>query len=354
MMNIKKKMIALISMCLLIVVAVFVTKDAFKEHLVFMEDGTPVCFADSYWQMNAVVSEAGNVYVRGALWSDDTTYGIPNVKEYKAQFRSLNFEKTDRFVQIYNAGDANTVILSNNGGIIITDINEAFVFCELENYRLPTFLCADAAHAKLDGSKVYLLNDEGSFGYIDLSFPEDRIQILEGIQSFCITDQDHSIWILNDKNELWVFVDGDLSDPPVLCSTEVMDFDASSTTSYSRSEARYQIGIAKLDGTVSYYDDWGLPSADSMGAFTPLPIDCVLNITVYSHGVIVLDQEGNARAFGHDLLSDRIYNGEVIIKNACEVSAGSLSINFVTNDGHHIYAGSLPSSEFVELEELIQ
>lgn len=354
MMNIKKKIIALISTCLLITVALFGTKCAFEEHLVFMEDATPVCFADSYWQMNAIISESGNVYVRGALLSDDTTYGIPNVNEYKAQFQSLNFEKTDRFVQIYSTGDARTVMLSNNGGVIITDNNEVFVFCELENYRLPTFLCEDATHATLDGTKVYLLNDKGSFGYIDLSLPDDRIQVLEGIKSFCITDQDHSVWILNDKHELWVFMGGDLSAPPVMCNTEVMDFDAASTTSYSSSEAHYRIGIVKLDGTVSVYDDWGLPSSNSTGTFTLLSVDHAPDITVYSHGVVVLDQEGNARAFGYDLLSDRIYNGEVIIQNVCAVSAGALSINFVTKDGHHVYAGSLPSSAFVELEELIQ
>lgn len=350
----KKKGIVLISTCLLIIVVVLGTKYLFEEHLVFMEKGTPVRFADSYWHMNAVVSESGNVYVRGALLPDDATYGIPNVKEYQAQFQSLNFEKTDRFVQIYNAGDARAVMLSNNGGAIITDNNEVFVFCELDNYRLPTFLCTDATHAELDGTKVYLLNDKGNFGYIELSSPDSRNTVLEGIKSFCITDQDHSIWVLNEEHELWVYLCGDLTSDPILCYSDVLGFDAVSTISFSKPNPRYQIGIVALNGTAYYYDAWELPSADSTGSFTPLPIDCVRDITVYSHGVVVLDQEDNARAFGDGLLSDRIYNGEVIIENVCAVSAGALSINFVTNDGHHVFAGSLPSSKFVGLEDLVQ
>ena len=334
------------------VLVVFGMKYLNTEHLVYMDEETPVCFADSYWYMNAVVSESGNVYIRGILQADDYSYGIPNVKEFNAQFQSLNFEKTERFVQIYDVGDARTVTLSSNGGVIITDTNDVYVFSESEKYRLPTFLCTDAVSAMLESNKVLLLNDKGEFGYIELSAPDNRITVLVGIESFGITDQDHSIWVLNNKHELWVYLGGDLTSSPVLCHSDVLAFDVVSTKSFGEPNPHYQIAIIGSNGTAYYYDAWGLPSVHSTDVFIPLPVDSPADVAVYCHGVITLDKNGIARVFGDDLLSDRKFKGDVIAENVRQISAGSLGINFVTYDGQHIYAGSLPSSKLVELGDI--
>lgn len=353
----KKRIFAMLSVLLLVCALLFfawwLLRDSNTKRLVFLEEGSPICYADTYWDMTAVVSKSGNVYIRGPLMYEEYTFGIPNVAEYNDQYHSLNVWKTDRFAQIYNGSDAVSVTLSMNGGVIVTQKQEVYVFCELEDYRLPTRLCDNAVSAILAGNRVYLLTPKGELEYIDLNGYSDRIRIQESVQSFCITSQDQSIWVLNDNHTLFIYPGGDLTVSPVLCHTETLSFDADCTIDRRKPEPQYRIGILTLDGAVFYYDGWGFPAVEA-DAFEQIPIEQALDVELYRHGIIVLDQEHNAKVYGRELYEMDEFNGKIVACNVRTVNAGALGICFVTNDNRHLYAGSLPSSDSVELDELVE
>ena len=177
------------------------------DDLIFMEEDEAVKFADVYGDIDAVVAENGNCYIRGKNMKSSYMYGVENTKQYLNLYNTLDFSKANQFTQIYSGGDAKSIRLSNNGGVIITEESKVVLFTDIEGFKTPALFCDNAQSALLVKDRVYILSPEGIFGYRQVKTPDTFVPVAQGIRQFEIGSQNNSFWLLSDTNTLSVYTD---------------------------------------------------------------------------------------------------------------------------------------------------
>lgn len=351
----KNKRLIILSICLMCVIslAVGIYIHFFGTYnLVFLEDSQSIIFSDSWTKVTAVVSEAGNVFVRGEWVDEPSPFGVEDIRQYRNQYNLLDFSKADRFVEIYNGNDAISVELSDLGGVIITKQNQAVLFVHTGKYRLPSFFCEDVLKAKLYGTRVYILSTDGCFGYRDISSPSSWTLICENVKDFSIPDGDHTVWLLSTENELVVYKEDDGYDSALVCLKDVACFDVlCAETPDVYPSAKYSLGIVLTNGTPLYYNGKGIPTEESKFEEYPVKAHDVL---AYSNGIIILDQNGIATIYGKEDLIDVFYQGELLAENVIDFSSSIFSVNLITKDQGMLCIGSLPSSRWIEFRDVIE
>ncbi len=198
----------LLVLCLLSLLTVTLCSCIYPTNeLVFMEEGKAVKAADVYDDIDAIVAENGNCYIRGKNMRSSYMYGVENTEQYLNLYRTLDVEKSNKFTQIYSGGDAEAIRLSDNGGVIVTKESEVFLFADIEGYKTPTLFCEEAQSAQLVKDRVYILTPDGRIGYREVKTPDVFVTVAEHIRKFEVGGDSDSFWLLTDSNVLSVYTD---------------------------------------------------------------------------------------------------------------------------------------------------
>lgn len=130
---------------------------------------------------SAVVTADGNCYFRGIATLTEN-YGINDIEAYEDRASgSLFGDGLDRFVQIYDGGDAVRIRLSASGGVIVTENNEIYVFANGQGrYETPAYFAKGYTDGYLyDKRTVYLLSENGDLCCSDIISSPEEITVIE-------------------------------------------------------------------------------------------------------------------------------------------------------------------------------
>lgn len=336
--------------CIVLVLLSSLCVNYLENRLIILSDETAIASSSSYWNMTAVIAQDGNCYIRGDMVSSTSPYGIDDVKQYNKRYQSLNINKANDFVQIYDKADAISVNLSDNGGTIITSDHDLYIFTGNENYKTPQFFCKGIVYAKLVEDRVYVLSSGRVFGYYNIADPELFFAIKTDVVAAKVTDMDQSIWLLMQNKQLLVGTKAVQNDW-LCCAVDVDAFDVLTVESLPRNtHAQYSVGYVS-NGQVFYYNGHGIPQSDLDGHWKLIAEDAT-DVTAYSEGIIWLNAEKQVFIYGRDYLSDDFFNGEILGRGVVDVSAGLFNITIAMENKPPVYVGTLPSSETVYINEI--
>lgn len=348
----KRGMIILLIVLISLLMAFMLVRCALStDDLVFMDEGTPIKSADVYGNIDAVVTEKGNCYIRGKSVSTDYLYGVKNTHQYKNIYRALDFDKSLKFVEIYAGGDAEDIFLSKNGGVIITNKSDVYLFADIKGYEIPKKFCNNARYAQLDKERVYILTTDGQFGYCDIKKPNNFILLQQEVKQFEVRRGGQCVWLLSDSGELTVYSD-------LECKTKVLQIDAVSQFDVWNGdpepdvENNWHYFTYVSEGSCYYYSGRGLSNSESLAHV--ILSEGAVRAAVYSGGVMVLNDKNEVQIFGSGLQHNDICNGEVIAKNAIDICGDVFKIVIVTTDGTLIAGGTLPDSSSISVADLVE
>ena len=309
--------------------------------------------SDDYWV--GAVSNKGNCYIRGANLIDPFYYGVYDIKGF-------NDTHGEKFVQIYDKGDAETITLSGGGGCITTSGGDVYLFLngtlggdppEFENdellYRTPELLCTGyryAEHSLSDGlGIVYLITDDNDLGYVTVEDPDDFHFICDDINKFQnLRGQGYLVGLTNDHRLLFFDSNNQYS-----IETELFD----NIIDFTIRGINKRSSIALLDENHSVYFGYDhyltsyLSSTDKLDESRLYHKigENISAVTVYNYkGVAMLDNDGNVSIYGPELKhyyyeDDRVYNGEVVLKDVSLILGDHRHLFIVRSNGDFEYFG---------------
>lgn len=301
----------------------------------------------------AIVTEEGDCYIRGYV-SEDLPYGVSDISAYQMRYNNI-FDPfaPDRFVRIYNQHDAKNIILSGEGGCIITKQNALLVFSNnFAEYTYPTYFCNNIIYAKLVADRVYVLNTDHSFGYYEIASPDQFVQLRAGVKKFISSNADSSLWLLTENGVLEMYEDinnleekshsiDDISCFDMIC------FDYSPRLPHNG----YSLAYMTNGGKIFCYRGYGFPIEEKKNEVKEIRATGE-SVAAYSEGIIVLNQ-GSALIFGKDIYRDYAFDGVVLADDVIDISADMSTLNVTTTD-QFLSFGSLPSSTTYYISEYIE
>lgn len=186
-----------------------------KNGLLIMSEDERIVDLDCIGHLSAIVSDRGNCYICGEVLHGNRYYGLSD--ESRSKYNRLY----NTYVAIYDGGDAVSVELSADGGCIITDKQEVYLFLN-DNYssdiqqfdnndgsfQTPKLFCSGYIDAKLaNDGRIYLLKENGDFGYVTVSEADEFHNLSHNIMKFQFTqllkENDIILYLLNKDNELF-------------------------------------------------------------------------------------------------------------------------------------------------------
>lgn len=289
------------------------------------------------------VTDSGNVYFLGTDVYNERRNGIDN----PSAFNLNNTFYGEQFVCIYDKGNAKKVNYSTYGGTILTRDNEIYLFLneEGENYQTVEFLCSGYVDAQLyKEHMIYVLSDNGEFGYITVDYPDIFHPIASNIENFKIRSSklDTIALVLSSDNNLYIFDLLDGFDSKSKHFENVIDFDfidSSYTQSvFSLVNSNYEAYVCVGDFKCSY-DGISNEGLKAVGT----GIDSVIS---YGQGVAMLDTDDNLLIYGSDLSSfdykdfDYVYKGETVLRDIQTICGSTKCLCVVTTEGEFTRYGS--------------
>lgn len=288
-----------------------------------------------HWNMIGIVSTKGNCYVKGPV-SNINNYGLEEVP-------SSSFQR-DNFMCIYNKGDAVSISLSRYGGIIINEMNGVYIFVNCsQKYSSPTLLCNGYVQAYFwDKDHIYLLSQNGDFGYVTLDDPTNFNRIGNNVSKFIVDVKNASaqqtLFALTKNNRLYIlsadevmskssdFINGITDFDLVVPHTELCVFTLKDEQSNSYlCMGNYDLSFESLSDKSKY-------------------IQCNNNTALlasYRNGAATLDSSGNVAIYGsepHYSNDDNDYfdyNGEILFTKANGIYGGIFNLIVTFEDGHY-------------------
>ena len=323
----------------------------FNTHaLITLDDPSSIVSSSAYLDMTAVVTADGNCYIRGSRVEKSHPYGVANVRQYRNQYNTLALEQADRFVQIYSGGDAIAVNLSKNGGTIITANNKLYLFSDTDSFLRPSYFCENIQDAKLVGDRVYVLTTDGVWGYYTISSQKNFVAITDRITKFKIADLDKSLWLLTKDRVLLTCENVDNPQNTIRCADNVDDFDVICVE--ARMQPHYLLGYIR-NNEAFCYDGYGFPTETDLDALKMVNANAI-SISAYLKGIIVVTPERQALVYGKDFGDDATFHGNTIAENVINISTSLLSVNLALESKEMICCGSLPSSQFISIQDIIR
>jgi len=320
--------------------------------LVFYDDSVRIiASSNSTRDITAIVTEEGNCYIRGFL-HEDSCYGVQDVTTYTKRYNNI-FDPSapDRFVQIYDQGDAKDIILSEEGGCIVTNQNKLLIFSNnCVQYTYPTYFCDNIISAKLVEDMVYILNTDHCFGYYEINSPGQFVQLRSNIQKFILPNGDTSLWLHTADGVLEMYESIDNLSEATHSIDDIFCFDVMCFYSApSLQNAGYSFAFINNKGEIFYYRGYGFPIEEKKNEVKIIQ-DKGESVATYSNGAIVLDQ-CRASLYGEDIFGDKTYEGLVLADDVIDISSGMSSLNIASEDRFQAF-GILPSSTTISIEEL--
>lgn len=290
-----------------------------------------ITFASQYSMKTAIVTEKGNVYINGE--KDDADAKVLGIKNFK-RFNNLynSFRETD-FVCIYDKGDASKVMLSSQGGAIITKENILYLFGSFETKYLTPLKFADNAKSAFPvNDRIYVLKTDGVFGYYLISNPNVFVTLFKSVVDFYVMEKSEEIIILTDSGELFVAKYNELNDFKLLINN-VGAF--SSIQFYKSATPSAVISIITKDNELLGYETFGNFSIEKALSSTPRELGENIQAAVpYNDGIAAINTNGDLVVYGKDFdLNNSYLSGENIDKNCKMITSSAESVKVVMYDG---------------------
>lgn len=348
-MSIRKLTIGIIAVIVLLSIILISLQFFVSLPLNFMNDDLTVTKASQYGDCHVLIGEDGNCYIRNGWIDKKNPWGLKNPRAY-AMFIDFTFpfsKKLDRFVRMYDGGNAETVVLSYNGGIILTKNREALLFYGTDDYQTPSLFARNILDAKLVDDRVYLVTSQGEFGYCSIEDNQQFYKILENVQSFEETEK--LFMVHTEKNELLISDDtftedqfsqriSDVAAYSFMCVNCLRDHDIVCCFVTTDGNCWYQrVGKSLLNQfrESSSYDKIA---------------ESIVQVSACSQGVLMLDSNQNARMYGRTSDGDSLtWEGDILASNACFVSGGSSSCFIILTDGTYVYYGGYISGVYNDI-----
>ncbi len=320
--------------------------------LQFLDEETKVSYAAQYGDIHALISDNGNCYIRGSYISRENPYGLANAQAYEKFIdQTFPFSKDlDKFVLLYDGQDAKKIILSYNGGVIITTKQELLLFYGTETYLTPTIFTDGIIDAKLVDDKIYAVKTTGDFGYYSVDNRDDFSVIVSNVKGF---KQAENIFLIHtNENELIVSDD--------TFTEEQLNSRFNNVVSYSiNCSDCLKVGH---DIIISYVTENGncfykrgcnteLETFQSTPSYQKIA-SSILNVSVYGEGVILLDKNNNALVYGNELVGETFFNQQLISENVSYVSGDRKTIFIIRKDGSYVYCGGYINGQFDDIEDM--
>ena len=291
------------------------------------------------------VTNNGNVYFKGGGSSAGRRNGIDSEHAFGYNLRSLVIG--DTFFCIYDKGDAVKINYNTYGGVILTQDQSIYLFLneEGENYQTVDYLCSGYVDAQLYREHmIYVLSDNGEFGFITVDYPDNFHLIASNIQKFKIrmSKLDMVAMVLTGDNELYIFNLLDGFDSKADHFKNVIDFDFIESDCdqsvfgliNSNNEAYACVGNFKCS-----YESISNEGLKKVGTG-------IKSVTSHGQGVAMLDVDDNLLVYGSDLSTfdnknfDFIYQGEIVLHDIQTISGSTECLCVVTKEGEFTRYGS--------------
>ena len=286
----------------------------------------------------AIVTKSGDVYINGSL--DDAaggSLGIANTKRYRNLYNS---GRELKFVSLYSGHNAASVWLSRDGGAVITNDKEAYVFSS-KSYSTPTKFADNIFCARPSGERVYLLTADGRFGFSSLDNPSAFTELMKSVKSFELAPESNEILIVTTDGRLCV---ADSSGSVTESAQNVAEVSIAQSSHDGMSET--VISIVGTDGVLLRYTTKNSFKAADVLSSTPDELAHGIKSAVsYCSGTVALDAQGNALAYGKDFgLDNSELNGTVVCTDCKKLSSTDQSVIIIKADGSFAQYGYLLDS----------
>ena len=333
-----------------------------KDGLLIMSEDERIVDLDCIGHLSAIVSDRGNCYVNGEGLHGNRYYGL------NEESRSKYNRFYNTYVGIYDGGNAVSIELSADGGCIITDKQEVYLFLNKNfssdtlqpdnsdvSFQTPKLFCTGYVDAKLgNDERLYLLKENGDFGYVTVSEAEDYHNLSHNIMKFQLTqlnnEDDPILYLLNKDNELFsINYKGESASTNISNMNDVVDFDCLSCFNNY-----HAFSVLKDNGDAYAY--WGLiyhPDNDSdSNATFELAGTGIDSVESYCLGTAMLDKQGDVHLFGSDSSSrtpedyQLIFSGETVFHNIESMYGSSENLFIIRKSGNLEQYGHQPDNTY--------
>lgn len=244
-------------------------------------------------------------------------------------------------IKLYDKKDAVSVDLSSTGGCIVTEQSDIYVYADYPmKHRQLDYLCSGYSKAYLAGDDVYLLADDGKFGFVNLDQPDDFIVLGSDVVDFDIEYSEGTspygvYFALNAENRLYV---SDLEKPLSSSKTYMDDVISVNAISFcmalsgDKNEKKYiEISFIDSDHHAYWYEgdlDESLSKITDKSNYT-LAGSNIQSAVAYSRGIAMLDSKGDASIYGHDFNYfglEGFLTGEVLFHDVKSLYSGESNL----------------------------
>lgn len=294
----------------------------------------------------AAVTDSGNVYVKWYA-TEENNFGVDRIWQYHNR-------KADSFARIYDKNNAVSVSIVEGGGCIITNESAVYVFINgNDNFKTPTYLCSGYSKAYLAGDEVYLLTNDGKFGFVSIDHPDDFTVIGNDVVDFDIEYSNglypyNVYFALTSDNRLYVSEFGKTFEDCNQYLDRIIDFDTISFCADLSEDDRMKkyIEISLVDSSHQAYwyeGDLGesLSYISDKSNYT-LSGSNIQSAVAYSRGIAMLSSNGDTSFYGHDydyFGLERFFIGEVIFHNVKSLYSGDSNLIVQYENGDLEYYG---------------
>ena len=286
----------------------------------------------------AIVTKSGDVYINGSLDdAADGSLGIANPKRYRNLYNS---GRELKFVSLYNGHNAASVWLSRDGGAVITNDKEAYVFSS-KSYSTPAKFADNILCARPSGERVYLLTADGRFGFSSLDDSSAFTELMKSVKSFELAPESDEILIVTTDGRLYV---ADSSGSVTQSAQNISEVSIAQSSYDGMSET--VISIVRTDGVLLRYTAKNSFKAADVLSSTPDELAHGIKFAVsYCSGTVAIDAQGNALAYGKDFgLGNGELNGTIVCADCKKLSSTDQSVIIIKADGSFTEYGYLLDS----------
>ena len=336
-----------ISIILLITMILVSFNSCAASRLQFLDEETKISYAAQYSDVQVLISEDGNCYIRGGWISKEKPFGLANARTYE-KFIDQTFpfsEKINEFVLLYDGGNAKKIILSYNGGVIITDNQELLLFYGTEKYLTPTIFTDGVIDAKLVDDKIYIVKSTGDFGYYSVDNNNDFTPIVSNVQGF---DQSENIFLIHtNENELIISNDTFTEEQLNNVFNGVIAYSINCSDCL-KDKHEINIGYVTENGDCFYKQGYNTELETFQNAELYAKVaTSIQQVSVYAEGVILLDKNNNALIYGNDLINrETFFDKKLISEKVSHISGDHRTIFIIREDGSYVYFGGHINGRF--------
>lgn len=301
------------------------------------------CFDDE----TAIVTEDGNCYVRGSIARVPAILGVEKQKQYENRYNKF---QENRFVKMYDKGDAEKIELSPDGGTIKTKNGDLLLFTPvIEGYGYPKLFLQDVNEGKLYGDKVYATLSNGSFGRVSLTDNSKFTKICDDAKKFICLGKGLVVVLKNDGD---LYLHNDENPELKLVRDNVEDFEICGVEIDTGKAPRYTCAILSKDHTASFHSEMCFSLEDFFEKEFE-DVGKAIDIAAFNRGILIVNESGQAMVFGNEIypFDPPVIDGLVVCENADKVFAGELGAAVIDKDGKATFYGKSPDNIYAKFSE---